>query len=67
MSCFLESRCVCDLSCLKIATSHEQLLHNAIASQAAFTTLLTPLAAVNLKETINSPNSIDKNTSVKKQ
>lgn len=51
MSSFLESHSVCAPSYSKIAASHEQMPHNAIASQAASTTLLTPLTAVRLKET----------------
>lgn len=47
---FLESHSVCALSRSQTAPSHERMPHNAIVSQAASTTLLTPLAAVRLKE-----------------
>lgn len=45
---------------LSPAPAHEQMPHNAIASQAASTALRTPLAPVRLKETENFPNFMDK-------
>lgn len=60
---FLESNSACALSCSKSAPSHVHMPHNAIASQAASATLLTPLAAVRLN-TWKFQNVIDKNTSV---
>lgn len=49
---------------LSISLSHEQMPHNAIASQEASATLLPPLAAIRLQETWNFPIFIYKNKKV---